>query len=1241
MKSTLTILFLWLALGAFASRVSQSDAERVANNYYRQYAPSQITDYSINTVSETWYNGVLTYYTFAFNGGGFVMVAADDASTPVLGCSYEGSFSQESVNPEAKSWFEGYSRQIFGIVTSNLDNSATRLEWNKLLSNNFDKGVLDVNPLIVTTWDQGCYYNTLCPTEPGAGSGSCNHAWTGCVATAMSQIMKYHNFPVNGLNSHAYTHATYGLQSANFATANFVYSSMPNNVVSSNAEVARLMYYAGVSVNMDYGADGSGAYSIDVPFALVNFFNFSSTTAYAEMIDYTATNWKNLLIAELTANRPIYYSGSSTASGGHAWVCDGYRSSDSKFHFNWGWSGSGNGYYAIGALNPLGNNFNDDNAIVYGITPGNNTFSWVIQNSAFATASRGIGFVSAVDANNAWATAYDGSGGGATINEFTRSTNGGTTWTTGQVLGGSTYGLGNISAVNGTTAWVTVYNGIGNQDNTCGIYKTTNGGTSWVHQPTALVGSASFANNVYFWDANNGMCHGDVRDGYFEIYTTSNGGTSWTRVPQANITGGTPASGEGGWTSVIEAVGDNTVMFGTNKGKLYISDDKGLHWRISNTGITPATNGGINIIAFSDLNNGIVLQTVAPITMKRTTDAGLNWSTVTPTGAFLSGDICAVPGATNTYVGTGAADGGTGLSYSFDGGSSWTFFGGTQPKQFLAADFVSNTCGWAGGFNENQNNSGMFKMTGVLGSGATPSLSVTPSSQNVTAPAGATAFTVTASGAWTAVSDATWCTITASGSGNGTLSANYTENTSTSSRTATITVSLSGATPVAVTVIQAGAASSLSVTPPNQNVTAPAGSTPFTVTSNTSWTAASDATWCTVTPSGTGNGTLTATYTENTTASTRIANITVSAAGATPVVVTVTQAAPNATLAVTPSNQNVTAPAGSTAFTITSSAAWTAVSNSTWCTVTPSGTGNGTLTADYTDNTTTTTRVATITVSASGATPINVTVTQEGATSTLSVTPSNQDVTAAAGTTAFDVTTSAAWMATSSATWCLVTTSGNGNGQLTANYTENTSTNVRTAIITVTVNGISPVTVTVTQAGQTPALNVTPANQNVAATAGSVNFNVASNSNWVASSDASWCTVTPSGTGNGLIAANYTANTSAASRIAHITVTVNGLNPVTVTVSQDFVNGVAETSQNMIQIRPNPTTGTVTITSNSNGISSKEVVLDIMELTGKIVFTTKLFQNTTNLDLSGFTKGVYIVRISSDTIISTQKLVVK
>jgi hypothetical protein len=770
MRRIFTLVLSLLAVAVIANPVDKKTAEQVAVNYYAHYAPASITDYSVNGILENATDGMTTIYTFTFKSGGFVLVAADDASIPVLGFSHSGVIDAEVYNPAAQAWIENYGREIAALSASRTDNSATRPLWDNILNKNMEREIMDVNPLVTTTWDQGCYYNAQCPVEAGAGFGSCGRAWTGCVATTMSVLMKYHSWPASGVGSHSYMHPTYGMQSANFGAATYNYAAMPNNVTTANAAVATLMYHAGVSVNMQYGASGSGAYSEDVPFALVNYFKFASTTELKAKTDYPVmADWYTLLRTELDAARPIYYAGSSTASGGHAWICDGYRLSDNKFHFNWGWSGSYNGYFAIGSLNPGGNNFNDDNRAIVGIQPGDNPVSWIIQNSGFVSPSRGIQYVHAVSENVAWASAYDGAGTGSTINEFTKTTDGGNTWTTGQVLGGTTYGIGNICGLSENIAYVALYNGVGNQNNTCGIYKTTNGGTTWTQLPGALQGSTSFANNVYFWNEQEGMCHGDVKDNYFEIYTTSNGGTTWQRVPASNITNGTPLSGEGGWTSCIEVTG-NTVMFGTNKGRLFISDDKGLTWRVSNANITPASNGGINVIAFKDPMNGIVAQTTAPVQVRRTSNGGETWENLTPTGAFFTNDINFVPGTENTYVSTGAATGATGISYSHDGGSTWTIFGGTGSKQFLAGDFFSSTVGYAGGFNENQYNSGMYRMIGDLATTvAGPQIAVNPTSITATVQSGETTtnpLTISNNGdedlTWSIVVDpgtATWLSV--------------------------------------------------------------------------------------------------------------------------------------------------------------------------------------------------------------------------------------------------------------------------------------------------------------------------------------------------------------------------------------------------------------------------------------------------------------------------------------------------
>ena len=429
-------------------------------------------------------------------------------------------------------------------------------------------------------------------------------------------------------------------------------------------------------------------------------------------------------------------------------------------------------------------------------------------------------------------------------------------------------------------------------------------------------------------------------------------------------------------------------------------------------------------------------------------------------------------------------------------------------------------------------------------------LNIAPASQSVSATAGSTSFTVNSSASWTAQSNSGWCTVTPSGSGNGSVIANYSANTNTSSRTATITISASGVSNQTVTVVQAGAAAALAVSPSTQSVTATAGNTSFSVTSNVNWTASSNVGWCTVTPSGSGNATLTVNYTENTATISRTATITISASGITNQTVTVIQAAAAAALAVSPLNQNVAAPSGSTSFTVSSNLNWTAQSNAGWCTVTPSGIGNGTINANFTANTSTSSRTATITVAATGVSNHTVTVTQAGTSSALSVNPSTQSVSALSGNTSFSVTSNTAWIAQSNASWCTVTSSGTGNGTINAYYTENLSTNSRTATITISASGMTDQTVSVTQAGAAVILAVSPPSHNVTSSAGTTDFSVVSNTGWNAVSNAGWCTVTPSGNGSGAITANYEENTETSSRTATITVSSSGIVDQLVTVYQ-------------------------------------------------------------------------------------------
>jgi photosystem II stability/assembly factor-like uncharacterized protein len=432
------------------------------------------------------------------------------------------------------------------------------------------------------------------------------------------------------------------------------------------------------------------------------------------------------------------------------------------------------------------------------------------------------------------------------------------------------------------------------------------------------------------------------------------------------------------------------------------------------------------------------------------------------------------------------------------------------------------------------------------------------------------------------------------------------------------------------------------VNPANQDVACTAGSTTFTVTANTTtvWTATSSATWCTVTPSGSGSGILAATYTDNPAITSRVDTITVSVATFAPQTVTVTQAGAPPSLLVTPPNQNVAATAGSTNFTVTSNTNWTSVSNSSWCTVTLSGTGNGTIVADVTDNLSITQRIATITVTVAGLAPVDVTVTQDGAAPALSVSPQNQNVPAPAGSTSFTVTSNTNWSAWSSAGWCVVTPSGSGNGSLVADYAENILVLQRVATLTVSVSGLPAVTVTVTQEGVAPTLQVTPSNRNVAPGAGSTDYTVASNTGWTAVADSAWCVVTPAGNGNGSIIADYALNPYYFTRVATITVTVAGIpaQQVTLTQAQSTVS-VADPQNGEIRLYPNPTAGKFRIISRGNPPGSLEA--RVMDLTGKLISIQHCtIPDDCVFDLTTLPEGCYFVKISTSKAFQIHKLVI-
>lgn len=310
-------------------------------------------------------------YIYNIGDHGFVMVSGNTVLPPILGYSLSETFpSLDSAPENFTSWIGHYGEMIDFAMENGIQPEAKVLQqWSDAGKGLFPtRSTTSVDPLLTTLWNQDYPYNYYAPETSGGwwGGGPGGHCYAGCVACAMAQIMKYWNYPTTGNGSHSYIHSTYGEQSADFGATTYQWDIMPNSLGSQATEAARavalLMYHCGVSVDMNFGPDGSGAYSRDVETAFRSYFGYCGAK-YREKSKYDEETWIAMLKAELDLSRPVYYSGSSGSSG-HAFVFDGYDEND-FFSINLGWSGSGNDYYSLASVA----GYNENQAAVMNIVP--------------------------------------------------------------------------------------------------------------------------------------------------------------------------------------------------------------------------------------------------------------------------------------------------------------------------------------------------------------------------------------------------------------------------------------------------------------------------------------------------------------------------------------------------------------------------------------------------------------------------------------------------------------------------------------------------------------------------------------------------------------------------------------------------------------------------------------------------------------------------------------------------------
>ena len=374
-KTTLLLIGFLVVFNVFADGITKNEAEGVARAFLHsrladntQFAPEDLAILPVRTMGED----MPLFYVINFEAGGFVLVSATDAAIPVLGYSPVGEYSFENQSPSMVQWIKGYELKLNEIIEQQLPSTPEITEaWNNLLfynpaqaSNNRD--LRAVEPLLPGRWNQGSPYNKLCP-EDATGPGG--RVYAGCVATAMSQVIYYWRYPLQGTGSHGY-YSDYGYLFADFGATEYKYEEMTNTIGSSEYyEMTKIQYHCGIAVDMMYAPDGSGAYSSDAADAMRNYFGFSSTLSLKSKSNYTDAGWANLLMQNLDNGWPMYYDG--YGSGGHAFNMDGYQGTD-YFHFNWGWGGTANGYFYLDNLNPNGSNFSEwQGAIVNCFPQGN------------------------------------------------------------------------------------------------------------------------------------------------------------------------------------------------------------------------------------------------------------------------------------------------------------------------------------------------------------------------------------------------------------------------------------------------------------------------------------------------------------------------------------------------------------------------------------------------------------------------------------------------------------------------------------------------------------------------------------------------------------------------------------------------------------------------------------------------------------------------------------------------------
>lgn len=329
-----------IAPGASARQLTVQEALAAAGGEIQTLGVGPVSTSRTFTLSQ---GDINTIYIVGTGGQGYLVLSADDVAPAVLGYSDNGGFDPQNIPANMQEWLNGYS-DVIALAAE---------RGGRVLQAPANPALKDIAPMVRTRWNQGEPYNILCPMQ--TINGQVYRTYTGCVATAMAQVLKTYEYPTQGFGSNSYTWNNQTL-SFDFGNTTFDWANMTdiynsNSTIEEEDAVATLMYACGIASYMNYSAGGSGAAGVNAAVGLVNYFGYDPTVQYLMRDFYPLPVWSTMIHEELSKGHPIYYDGAN-ASVGHAFVLDGYRSADGFFHVNWGWGGMSDGYFSIVTLDP-------------------------------------------------------------------------------------------------------------------------------------------------------------------------------------------------------------------------------------------------------------------------------------------------------------------------------------------------------------------------------------------------------------------------------------------------------------------------------------------------------------------------------------------------------------------------------------------------------------------------------------------------------------------------------------------------------------------------------------------------------------------------------------------------------------------------------------------------------------------------------------------------------------------------